>query len=158
MNFAPARVAALLVLAAGAGCAAPASPPSTPVDADPPLAGGRALRCFRIAEVDNWRVIDERQLVVYTRGRRQAWHLKLFMRCDGLHFTETMGFTAGGANLICGDPGDDIVFRGRRCAISEVRAISPAEERALLDGGVHDDIGKLPAQTSQEGEGDEEGQ
>ena len=129
-----------LLLALGSGCTAttaPTQPPDETIDR-------RAARCFRIANVDNWRVIDKRQLIVYGPGRNDAWQLTLFATCEGLDFTEVLAFRARGSNLICGDPGDEILFRDRRCGIVSVRAITPAEAEALRNPGVRDDIGKLP--------------
>lgn len=147
MNNALGRACAVLVFLACTGCTHPAAQAPSAATADAPLAGTRALRCFRVGEIDSWRVIDDRQLVVYGPGRKQAWYLKLFMACDGLRTTDVLGLRSAGANLVCGEPGDDVVWRDRRCAISEVRALSPAEAKALLDGDVRDDIGKLPGRT-----------
>ena len=129
-----------LLLALGSGCTtttAPTQPPDETIDR-------RAARCFRIANVDNWRVIDKRQLIVYGPGRNDAWQLTLFATCEGLDFTEALVFRARGSNRICGDPGDEILFRDRRCGIVSVRAITPAEVETLRNPGVRDDIGKLP--------------
>ena len=147
MNNGLRRACAVLVLLACTSCSNPGAQPPSAATAEAPLAGARALRCFRVGEIDSWRVIDDRQLVVYGPGRKQAWYLKLFMACDGLRTTDVLGLRSAGADLVCGEPGDDVVWRDRRCPISEVRALSPAEAKALLDGDVRDDIGKLPGWT-----------
>ena len=69
-----------------------------------------ARAAFACRLIDNWRVIDDRQLVVYGPGRGEAWHLQLFAPCQGLRFTETLGFRASGTDWICGDPGDAVLL------------------------------------------------
>lgn len=140
----PMRCLAMLVFFACTGCAARPAPGGAAAEPAAPLSGARAARCFRVSAIDSWRVIDDRQLVVYGPRRDQAWLLKLFSPCDGLRFTEVLGFRASGMDLVCGDPGDDIVWQGRRCPISSVRALAPAEARALTDSKVRDDIGRMP--------------
>ncbi len=133
-------IALSLLLALGSGCAAT----TVPGQQGDETIDRRIAECFRIDGVNNWRVIDERQLIVYGPGRNDAWHLTLFANCEGLDFTEVLAFRARGSTLICGDPGDEILFRDQRCSIVAVRAISPAEAELLRNPGLHDDIGKLP--------------
>ena len=136
---------AMLLCFAFAGCVRgtrhDAAAGDDPIDA---LAPARAARCFRVSTIDNWRVIDDRQLVVYGPGRGEAWHLQLFAPCQGLRFTETLGFRASGTDRICGDPGDSVLWRGNRCPISAVRPVSPAELKMLFDSNVREDIGRVP--------------
>jgi hypothetical protein len=148
---------AMLLCFACVGCAPTArQDEASGGDADGALAQSRAARCFRVSTIDNWRVIDERQLVVYGPGRSAAWHLRLFAPCQGLRFTETLGFRAAGTDWICGDPGDIVVWRENRCAISAVRPVSPAQAKLLFDGNVRDDIGRVPADAPATGNRKEE--
>lgn len=148
---------AMLLCFASVGCAPTARQDEAPGgDADGAFAQSRAARCFRVSTIDNWRVIDERQLVVYGPGRSEAWHLRLFAPCHGLRFTETLGFRAAGTDWICGDPGDVLAWRENRCAISAVRPVSPAEAKLFFDRNVRDDIGKLPADPPATGNPEEE--
>jgi len=130
---------ALVASAVAAGCA------QTPVT--PEQAEARALRaanCFRVASVDHWRVVDRRRLVVFGRGEDEAWQLQLFMGCDRLRFAEAIGFRSAGSMRICGDPGEEIVLRGERCAIREVRRLSPVELEILFNPDVHEDLARPP--------------
>ena len=89
---------AMLLCFACAGCTPSAPREAARVaDADDAPTVGRGARCFRVSTIDNWRVIDERQLVVYGPGRGEAWHLQLFAPCQGLRFTETLGFSGASA-------------------------------------------------------------
>lgn len=119
-----------------------------PVQADDGAAADaaalRRANCFRIATIDHWRVIDSHQLIVYGPRRRDAYHVRLLHGCHGLRMTETVGFRARGTSRICGEAGDQLIVPEGRCAIRSVRAISPAEQKILLDRDVRDDIGKLP--------------
>ena len=128
---------ALLVLT---GCAT--SAPAPEASAEEPLP--RALRCLRVDRIDNWRVIDSRQVIVYGPRRSQAWLLQVFPGCMTLRNAETLGFRTFGGDMLCGDPGDAILSRDLRCPIRSMRPISPAEEAALIDPDVRTDIGKMP--------------
>lgn len=123
-----------------AACSGPSpSAPQASADAQP-----RPERCVRVSDIENWRVIDNRQLLVFGRRRDEAWHLKLFSSCTDLGFSETIAFRARGTDLLCGDAGDEIITRNGRCPVSSMRRIGPAEVAELTDKRVHKDIGKLP--------------
>ena len=104
----------------------------------------RTERCLRISDIDNWRVVDNRQLVVYGQRKDDAWHLRLFASCTDLSFSETVAFRARGSTLLCGDPGDEIITRGGRCPIASMRRIDAVGIAELFDPNVRKDIGKLP--------------
>jgi len=146
MKISSCAVVPVLLFALCAGCAPELPPgPARMAPDDPVLANTRAQRCFRVGDIDSWQVIDDRQLVVFGRRHEQAWQLRLFGSCIGLDFAETLGFRAVGTDLVCGDPGDELLSRERRCPIAAVRALSPADVKILLDGDVHEDIGKPPS-------------
>ena len=104
----------------------------------------RAERCLLISDIQNWRVVDNRQVVVYGRRRDEVWHLRFFSSCMDLSFAETVAFRARGSTLLCGDPGDEVITRGGRCPIASLRRIDAAGLAELLDPNVRKDIGKLP--------------
>lgn len=104
----------------------------------------RAERCLRVSDIQNWRVVDNRQLVVFGRRPEDAWHVRLFASCSDIGIAETVAFRARGTNLLCGDPGDEIITRSGRCPIASLRRISPLEVTELTDRRVRKDIGKLP--------------
>lgn len=121
--------------------------PATMKDAAPAEADqrqSRTERCLRVSDIQNWRVIDNRQLLVFGRRKEDAWHLKLFASCTDLGISETVAFRARGSNLLCGDPGDEIITRNGRCPVSSMRRVGAAEIAELTDKRVRKDIGKLP--------------
>jgi len=121
--------------------------PATTKDAAPVAADerqSRTERCLRVSDIENWRVIDNRQLIVFGRHKEDAWHLKLFAACTDLGISETVAFRARGTNLLCGDPGDEIITRNGRCPVSSMRRVGAAEIAELTDKRVRKDIGKLP--------------
>lgn len=122
------------------GCAAPQRPSGSEA-AEGPAA---PPRCLRIDRIDNWRVIDSRRMLVYGRPAREAWLMEFFGSCQGIGFAETLAFRARGTELLCGDPGEEVLLRGARCAVRSFRRVNPAEEATLTQPGVRDDIGKLP--------------
>lgn len=103
----------------------------------------RSQRCFRLSDIDSWRVIDDRQLIVRTTGGHN-WYLQLFGHCSDLRFAETVGFRSVGVTQICGDPGDVILVREQRCSIRSSRPVGPAEIEELLNPAVRGNIGKDP--------------
>ena len=104
----------------------------------------RSERCLRVSDIENWRVINNRQLLVFGRRKEDVWHLKLFSACTDLGISETVAFRARGTDLLCGDAGDEIITRNGRCSVSSMRRVGPAEVAELTDKRVHKDIGKLP--------------
>lgn len=104
----------------------------------------RTERCLRVSDIQNWRVVNNRQLVVYGQRKDDVWHLRLFTSCTDLSFSETVAFRARGTNLLCGDPGDEIITRGGRCPIASMRPIDAVGIAELFDPNVRKDIGKLP--------------
>ena len=138
----------LTMLLALGGCAAQ----PTEVVADPADRIPLRARCLRIADVDNWRVIDSRNLIVYGPRRDDAWHAVMFGSCIRLPMAETIAFHSRGSTELCGRAGDEILLRGERCAIRSLQRISPAEAALLLDRNVRGDIGKLPPAAKPEGE------
>jgi len=104
----------------------------------------RLANCFRPMDVDNWRVLDDRRMIVFGPGRRGAWQLDFFGSCHGVGFAEVLAFRARSSSWLCGDPGDEIIWRENRCSIRAVRALAPAELELLLNPDVRDDIGKNP--------------
>ena len=143
----PRRSIALLpcVLLLASCSPAPFTDPA-PVAADERQA--RTERCLRVSDIQNWRVIDNRQLLVFGRRNEDAWHLKLFAACTDLGISETVAFRARGTNLLCGDPGDEIITRNGRCPVSSMRRVGAAEIAELTDKRVRKDIGKLPPRES----------
>jgi hypothetical protein len=145
------RISVALVLGAAlTGCTPSTTAPTDSVAAQVERLP-RAQRCLRIDRIDNWRVIDSRQLIVYGPRREQAWHVRLIASCTRLRMSEVVGFRAIGASEICGDPGDDILVRGDRCPIRSMVPVSPAEVEMLFEEAKgHGDIGKLPPATPPE--------
>lgn len=135
------RTLVVCVVTLGSWSCAPTTGTSTAVTEE---RQPRLERCLRVSDIQNWRVVDNRQLVVYGRRAEDTWHLKLFASCMDLNVSETVAFRARGTTLLCGDPGDEIITRGGRCPIASMRRIGPVEVTELLDKRVHKDIGKLP--------------
>ncbi len=126
-----------------AGCAGTGDTTGKP-DGNTEAPQSRTQRCLRISDIDNWRVVDNRQLVVYGQRRDDVWHLRFFSSCTDLSFSETVAFRARGSTLLCGDPGDEIITRGGRCPIASMRRIDAVGIAELLDPTVRKGIGKLP--------------
>ncbi len=135
----------LFLCAALPGCTTPAVEQSASAMPAQP----RTERCLRVSDIQNWRVIDNRQLLVFGRRKEDVWHLKLFATCTDLGVSETVAFRARGTNLLCGDPGDEIITRNGRCSLSSMRRVGPAEVAELTDKRVRKDIGKLPPREQQ---------
>jgi len=120
-------------------------------DDPPPLPEIETLRegprnCFRVEQIGNFEVLDERNLVVMV-GRRKTYHLELFSTCINLDDAFALEFR-GHANRICGVPGDrlrtrDIVGRDDDpfpiwCNIKSVQALDEEGlyELSILTGKV----------------------
>lgn len=121
----PLLIALALVIALSGCAGAPAE--STSVGASGP----------RIGDVSDFRVLDERNLVLYAPSRRHPWHLELAQRCLGLRFADTIRLT-GRTGRLGGYAGDAILIDGPggrpdRCLVSRATALDEAGLEVLLE-------------------------
>ena len=91
----------------------------------------------RIGDVSDFRVLDDRNLVLYAPTRRHPWHLELAQRCLGLRFADTIRLT-GRTGRLAGYAGDAIVIDGPgsrpdRCLVSRATALDEAGLEALIE-------------------------
>lgn len=128
------RAAPLAVLCALTGCKAGGSAATHPA---PPLPGTEA--CIFTADLYDWTVLDDSNLIVYAPGQHQPYLIKLFAPVFDLPFHERIGFEAVEHNgQLC--KGDFVIVRGdmpSRTAITNVRLLSAAQAKDLIAASRH---------------------
>jgi len=105
--------------------------------AAPALAADHSV-CLRIGNIDTWKVLDSKTLIVQDT-LHQKFKVGLLGYCPNLDFKERLGFhSPGSTRLSCLSPGDDIVSReygtgAQRCPVVSVVAYTPEMEKADKD-------------------------
>ncbi len=96
----------LLVLALAAGCAGKGGE-RTP---RPTVRGGEfgVQDCFLRHTAEDFEVLDGRNLIVFTPGRANAYHVQVSPPDDGLRFAEALGFQST-SSQVCGYAGDSLI-------------------------------------------------
>lgn len=140
--------AAALALAAAllAGCAAD---PSAEPARRPSVRAGEfgTPDCFLRRAAADFKVLDERNLVVFAPGRDDAYHVQVSLPLQGLRFADTVAFESRNTR-ICGYAGDELLLRRggggpeRASVVGVYRLDRPALEGLLARFGA----GAAPAQ------------
>lgn len=127
---------------------------ATPETAPPADAGAaRASDCVFHSTVSGFQTLDERRVVLFGIGRREAYLAEIAPGCFDLKQQSTLAAVDGDGNgQICGFGRDAIAYRqfGRTesCRILELERLSDERREALLGSGA-----RKPAQGNSEGDG-----
>lgn len=92
-----------------------------------------ARDCFWVDTVHSWKVLDNRNLIIYAPSRRCPYHVELMVSCSGLRFAEHIGFRDTDAR-ICGWGGDMLIIPHDlpvRCPIKSVTRLGGGSLIAL---------------------------
>lgn len=93
--------------------------------------------CFWANSIFDWRALNDQTLIVWSPSRRCPYRVDLAFRCNGLRFTEDIGFQDRDGR-ICPYGGDAIIVpgpTGDRCSIASIRRLSAVELEQLLPPG-----------------------
>lgn len=96
--------------------------------------------CFLRRSAADFRVLDERNLVVFAPGRRDAYHVQVSMPLHDLRFANAVAFESRGSR-VCGYAGDALLVQGsgggpdRASVIGVYRLDGPALEGLLARFG-----------------------
>lgn len=128
-----------------AGCAGPGGQARTgrPVVPAPSVTGTSA--CFYPRDVQDFRVLDRSNLVVYAPNESNAYHVRISPPSPDLRFADSLAFLPA-TGRICGYAGDRLVVGAPRSAESlsviDVARLSPGSLQALRSVG---EGGAVPA-------------
>lgn len=116
----------------------------------PPSLTGTAA-CFYARQVQDFRVLNRSNLIVFAPNDRHAYHVLISPPSVELLWTDALAFMPAN-DRICGYAGERLVIpaagTGRRAAIVAVSRLSPEGLEALL-GGTGGDAAKVPPQAGQ---------
>jgi hypothetical protein len=96
--------------------------------------------CFLRRSAGDFRVLDERNLIVFAPGRADAYHVQVSMPLHGMPFANTLAFESRSSRL-CGYAGDALLLPGgaggpdRASVIGVYRLDGPALEGLLARFG-----------------------
>jgi len=93
--------------------------------------------CFWAGSIHDWKALSDQRLIVWSPSRQCAYRVDLAHRCNGLRFTNDIGFQDRDGR-ICPYGGDAIVVpgpTGDRCSIASIKRLAAAELDLLLSTG-----------------------
>lgn len=110
--------------------------------------------CFLRRLASDFRVLDDRNLVVFAPGRADAYHVQVSLPLQGLRFADAVAFESRNTR-ICGYAGDELVVsRGGGPEQASVIGVYRLDRRALEGLLARFGAGPLPAKPApQPGEG-----
>jgi hypothetical protein len=92
--------------------------------------------CVFFRTIDNWQVLDDSSLVIWTTGNRRAYLVRLFRPSPDLRFAIDLRFQDGnGDGQLCPFGGDSVITGGTtadRYRISSMKRLSEKELEDLL--------------------------
>jgi hypothetical protein len=128
------RVAVLLVAAAALGCA---SSGEQQKPARPSVRGGEfgTAGCFLRRLVQDFEVLDDRNLIVFAPGRSDAYHVQVSPPDEQLRFTQLLAFESRDSR-VCGYAGDSLTIADgaagpRRLSVIGSYRLDPAALQGL---------------------------
>jgi hypothetical protein len=120
--------ATALTLIAIAACASSAPAASKSAAAHPDR------KCFWARNVNNFEAVDEEHVNIRV-GAHDIYQLTMFGPCPDVDWTQRIALKSRGGSFICTAVDAEVItpstFGPKRCAIRDIRYLSPAEVAAL---------------------------
>ena len=117
-----------------AGCAATGGQPAVKKAPIPPPSATGTTACFYVRQVQNFRVLDRSNLIVYAPNDANAYHVRISPPSTELRFADSLAFLPVDGR-ICGYAGERLIVGGgrpsERLAILDVSRLSPDGLAAL---------------------------
>ena len=85
--------------------------------------------CFWAESIYDWRAIDDQHLVVWSPSKHCPYLVSFYMRCQGLRFTDEIGFKDRDGR-ICAFGGDAVIVPGPgggKCSIATISRMTQEE-------------------------------
>ena len=117
-----------------AGCAATGGQPAVKKAPIPPPSATGTAACFDARLVQNFRVLDRSNLIVYAPNDASAYHVLVSPPSTELRFAESLAFLPADGRM-CGYAGERLIVGGvpgtERLAILDISRLTPASLAAL---------------------------
>tara|TARA_B100000953_G_scaffold50336_2_gene38745 strand:+ start:686 stop:1084 length:399 start_codon:yes stop_codon:yes gene_type:complete len=88
--------------------------------------------CFRVSDISGWRALDDKNLIVWSPSKSHPYLVKLFNRCPGLKFEDTLVFKSS-LWRTCSNYNDQIHTRHMPCSIKDIKEIDAEEVLELIN-------------------------
>jgi hypothetical protein len=105
------------LLAALCGCAADPTRP----DVRPQQLPDMTLDCIVVRTIDDWKVLDSHNVVIYAPTRQTAYLVELLTACVQLPTAEAIGIESRQGERLCSFAGDALLVGTQRCPIGAIR-------------------------------------
>ncbi len=87
--------------------------------------------CLWVSNIDDWRRVDSRHLIVWAPNKRRPYLVELHGSCSGLLGNDTLAFK-GRTERICGLVGESVFVGDERCGIANIYPLEVDEVLRLL--------------------------
>jgi hypothetical protein len=139
----------LFALALATGCATTSEQRRAAAPSAAEAECGEA-ECFFAANLRDFRVLDDKTLVVWASSRRCPYVVELARRCGDMRFANTIAFDSRDS-YVCSYGGDAVLARqgggADRCPIVNIRRVSEqALEGIYVEYGLTDPVPTPPAE------------
>lgn len=132
------RLAAAVVLAVVAGCAAQksAGPDAGGADAPPRRLASPTGKCIFLDTINDWKAVDPYHLLVRTRATGWQWRVTLDRRCSEILYANALKWDTIDTR-VCDSRADAIVVPRNRCPIGSIEPYEqpPEVQKAPAGGG-----------------------
>jgi len=107
-------------------------------------------QCLFFRSIYDWKALNRYNLIIWSPGRNNPYHIELNNPCNGIRFSETIGFSSKD-NRLCSYGGDSILINSPggmldRCTIGSItrldkegldRLVSQGRGRSLSEKKLH---------------------
>jgi hypothetical protein len=102
--------------------------------ADAAAKSSHARHCFHDSDINGFAASDDQHVFVRV-GVKDVYEFKLLGPCPDINWTQRLGLISQGGGFICSGLDADLVVPSpigpQRCAVRDVRKLTPAEVAAL---------------------------
>ena len=88
--------------------------------------------CFRVEEINNWKALDDKRLVVWSPSQSHSYLVTLLNRCPGLTFEQSLVFKST-LSRTCSNSKDTIFIRDMPCHIKDIQEIDDETVQNLIN-------------------------
>ena len=88
--------------------------------------------CFRTQDINNWKALDTKRLIVWSPSRKHPYLVTLMNRCPGLTFEDRLIFKST-LSRICSNSQDTIYTEDMVCHIRDIQELDEIAVKSFID-------------------------
>ena len=87
--------------------------------------------CFRVQDINNWKALDNKRLIVWSPSQKHPYLVTLMNRCPGLTFEQSLVFKST-LSRICSNSQDTIFTEDMTCHIKDIQKLDEVTVQNLI--------------------------